>query len=575
MLRQALDAAEQHVQQQAEELRQHQTTERTPLMSPPTEVVTTRQGGYSSTLDGGGGGDSGNGRFSSVNNHRDYREASDSDDDDDDDYLSEGNDDDWQSQGTSRSSLSHLREVSDSIFLRVWKTIKGCFILVVNVENLWDAPGQGRQINRRNHCVVLLWFVILAASYTAERTTYKLIVDRTGPFRLFSVEMVAFTHALMVGLGMLISAIYRKNFSWQPLGIPLVDVGLMALLDTVHMLLVFLTGYHVAPTLTVILSQFTLPLTALISQFVHPDGYFKRCCTRRNESSNDERITAEEEINPRIFYDGSVGTPRPGCGGLSVEHISGSVIISLAVLLAIFPSIYTLIDRNFFIYADPLPLMTAYNTMLFVSSCIPAAASQLYKEHIFLQYKQPVQPDHLNFILSIFQFIFASIMSPLVYTLLGFAAADDWPTLYPSSDFGKNYGDGLRCFFGTLDEETQMNGYYDDANCRHSLLLVVLYAFSIISIGVAVDKICNAGATKVMYRGVSAGIILAVISLFIYDMHIPYFSYGAAIDSLNLVCLMLLIVGSEVYHRVSLQDATFETGYPEVENCFEEGMVLE
>lgn len=53
-------------------------------------------------------------------------------------------------------------------------------------------------------------------------------------------------------------------------------------------------------------------------------------------------------------------------------------------------------------------------------------------------------------------------------------------------------------------------------------------------------------------------------------MHIPYFSYGAAIDSLNLVCLMLLVVGSEVYHRVSLQDATFETGYPEVENCFED-----
>lgn len=71
-----------------------------------------------------------------------------------------------------------------------------------------------------------------------------------------------------------------------------------------------------------------------------------------------------------------------------------------------------------------------------------------------------------------------------------------------------------------------------------------------------------------MYRGVSAGIILAVISLYIYDMHIPYFSYGPAIDSLNLVCLMLLVIGSEVYHRVSLQDATFETtifgeDYPE------------
>jgi CRT-like, chloroquine-resistance transporter-like len=534
-LRQALDEAELNQQQQQQQQQQHRSTERSPLMSPPAEVVTTRQEGYSSTSAGG--------RNSPGNHHHHhhhhYGEDSDSGDDSDGDYLSD--DDDWQSEGTGRSSLSHLREVRDGILLRIWKTVKGCFMLVVNVENLWDTPGQGRQINRRNHFVVLLWFVILAASYTGERTTYKLIVDRTGPFRLFSVEMVAFTHALMVGCGMLISAIYRKDFSWQPLGIPVVDVGLMALLDTVHMLLVFLTGYHVAPTLTVILSQFTLPLTALISQFVHPDGYCKRCCTRRTESSSEEGENVDEEIDPQTFYDRSVGTPQPGFGGLSVEHISGSVIISLAVLLAISPSIYTLIDRNFFIYADPLPLMTAYNTMLFVSSCIPAAASQLYKEHIFLQYKQPVQPDYLNFILSIFQFIFASIMSPLVYTLLGFAAADDWPTLYPSSDFSKNFGDGFRCFFGQLDEETQVNGYYDDANCKHSLLLVVLYAFSIISIGVAVDKICNAGgttkergcvlltcknqkiklltnclflvraATKVMYRGVSAGIILAVI----------------------------------------------------------------
>lgn len=77
-------------------------------------------------------------------------------------------------------------------------------------------------------------------------------------------------------------------------------------------------------------------------------------------------------------------------------------------------------------------------------------------------------------------------------------------------------------------------------------------------------------ATKVMYRGVSAGIILSVVSLYLYDLHIPDFNYGAAIDSLNLVCLILLVVGSEIYHRVSLPDASFETVYPEVENFFDD-----
>jgi hypothetical protein len=524
MLRQALDEAD---QQQADATTvepqfQQGPTERSPLISLPSEdVVTSRRNEYPTATGSAptaAGGVAVVGATSDRPHHGEsYEEGSENESDDgeeEDDFLDDGS----QSEGTRGSSFHSIPDFQDGFLVRIWKTIKGCFILVVNVENLWDTPGQGRQITRRNHCVILFWFVILAMSYTAERTTYKLIVDRTGPFRLFSVEVVTFVHALIVGCGMMISAMYRKDFSWQPLGIPVVDVGLMALLDTFHMLLVFLTGYHVSPTLTVILSQFTLPLTALMSQFVHPDGCCKRCCSGRTESTNeDDEISNDDFIDPMTLYDGNVGTPQPGCGGLSVEHISGSVILSMAVLLAIAPSIYTLIDRNFFIYADPLPLMTAYNTMLFVSSCIPAAASQLYKEHIFLQYKQPIHSDYLNFILSVFQFIFASIMSPLVYTLLGFAADDDWPTLYASSEFSKNFGDGVRCFIGSLDEKTQEKGYYDDANCKHSLLLVVLYAFSIISIGVAVDKICNAGGTskltmKVSFSGEKMSTVLHMIT---------------------------------------------------------------
>eukprot|EP00934_Nitzschia_sp_Nitz4_P001648 Nitzschia sp. Nitz4//scaffold3_size479765//168785//170480//NITZ4_000069-RA/size479765-augustus-gene-0.34-mRNA-1//-1//CDS//3329550665//1648//frame0 len=479
--------------------------------------------------------------------------------DDDEEYTV----DDWNED-------EDIIESPPTLLSRTWTAVKACFATLVDVENLWDSPGlnESQYVSGRKKYIVFLWFFILAVSYASERYTFKLLVDRSGPFRLFAVEMLTFSHALMIGLGMLVSAISRKNFAMEPLGIPIVDVGLMALLDTVHLLLVFLSGYHVAPTLTVILVQFTLPLTAMLTQFVHRDGCFKRCCGGSQQVTEEGSPEAPPPPPPPVVQQ---GRSLAGWGGLSVEHVLGSGIIALAVLLALSPAFYTIWDPFFFIYADTIPIQTAYNTLLFVSGCIPAAASQLYKEHIFLQYKQPVQPDFLNFILSLFQLIFTSIMSPLVYTLLGLCAGDNWPSLYPSSGFSKNVVEGFQCFLGVLDQDRAENGYIDNAQCQYCMGLVLLHSFSIIAVGVAVDKIINAGATKVMYRGVSAGIIVAVMSLYFYDMHIPDFNYGPAIDSLNLVCVLLLMVGAEVYHRVSIEDATFETVYPEVENYYEDG----
>lgn len=196
--------------------------------------------------------------------------------------------------------------------------------------------------------------------------------------------------------------------------------------------------------------------------------------------------------------------------------------------------------------------------------------TQLYKEHIFLQYKQPVRMDYLNLLISVFQFVIASVMSPLLFGLQGLGASGDWTQLYPSSSFSENFSDGLKCFFGQLPDDDQRNKYPEEATCRDTLVLVTLYALSIIFVGVAVDKIVNAGATKVMYRGISAGIIVSVIAMHIYDLNEPAFNYGAAIDGLNLVCLMLLILGSEIYHRVTLPESTFETEYVLVTNIYED-----
>lgn len=199
-----------------------------------------------------------------------------------------------------------------------------------------------------------------------------------------------------------------------------------------------------------------------------------------------------------------------------------------------------------------------------MSSCIPAAAAQLYKEHVFLQSKQPVNAVQLNLLLSIFEFLFASILAPLVFELQGLGARGDWAQLYPSSKFGENFADGVRCFFRALPDEDQESKYYDDARCDFALGLAIFHAASVVAVGTAADKLVNAGATKVLYRGLSAGIVVAVLCMHAYDMHIVEFSYGPAIDGLNLACLIILILGSEVYHRVALQDLTFDTVYQPV-----------
>jgi hypothetical protein len=329
----------------------------------------------------------------------------------------------------------------------------------------------------------------------------------------------------------------------------------MALLDTAHLLIAFISGYRVPPVLTVLCVQLMLPLTAFFTQFIHPDG---RCsglfCTS----------------NGIVDYDSLVGEARPirGCGGLALPHIIGSIIIFLAVLLGLAPSFIAWIDL-YHSDKDEIPLRTAQNTFLFAASSIPAAVSQLYKEHTFLQHKQPVNPDVLNMILSVFQFTFVMIISPLVFFLQGLGCNGDWAALYPSSDIGENFQHGLQCFMGTIDPHVAKSAYHTEALCDYSMLFVILHVTSVMMVGVAVDKIVHAGATKVLYRGISAGIMLAVITMYIYDIGDPDFDYGDVVDNLNLLCTLLLILGAEVYHRVSLQDATFETIYPAMANLYD------
>lgn len=435
-------------------------------------------------------------------------------------YGATGEEDPLQNASYSYSSDEDdesFDEIEDepSIVSKCFNSILNVVRVVANVDDLWDSPRDRTRTSRLSKLIVIFWFVFASVSYAMERASFKFLVDRTGPFRLMSVQVVTFTGAIVSGL-----CLIRNRTG---LGIPVLDVGLMAILDTISLVLVFLTGNHVAPTLTVILLQFNIPFTAVLTHFL------------RGSVLNQD--------------------------GLAPSHAWGALILCLAGILALIPSILSIFDPNLFVYADPLPLRTAINTLLYASSCLFSAGSQIYKEYIFLTYKQPVNLHFLNLLLSSFQFLFTSIISPLIYILQGLGSRGDWTTFYPSKDFSVNFVDGLKCYIGLYHNERD---YPEDAQCKFSFALVLIHVVSMLGVGIALDKIVNAGATKVMYRGLSAGIILGALIMHFYDMNTSDFNYGPEIDALNLACLVLLILGSEIYHRNSLPGSTFETVYPEI-----------
>ena len=402
----------------------------------------------------------------------------------------------------------------------------------------------------------------------------------------------------------------------------------MAVLDTAYLILGVISGAHVPPVLTVILVQTTIPLTAWyvpivarvfrfrrsssrsfaktltsllffeprrrlssFTQCVHPDG---RCARRTvrdgresslpnrphdapklgalSDSTLDDVLRANHVSHlPDVSSVPNLPPPPPppvrGWGGLSRHHIVGTGLIFLAILIGLTPAVLSLdnIDIN---KKDARPDRTAYNTIVFCLAAVPAAVSQLHKEHALTRARRPVDRNRLNAILSVFQLLFALVVSPLAYGLQGMGDGPGWTELYPSERIGENFSHGMACFAGTLDEGTMKRGYPEEADCRWAWSLVLLHVSSIVMVGVAIDKL--AAATKVMYRGVSMGIMLAVLFMFVYQIRDEWCEYGMLVNIFHFTSTVVLMVGAEIYHGVILADGTFETAYPEVGDLYDE-----
>ena len=418
---------------------------------------------------------------------------------------------------------------------------------------------QEKHVSFQHKIVVMFWFLVLAIFYAIERSSFKIMVDRMGPFRMVvGGEIIVATHAVITGTWMALCCLCGK-FKKNKVMLPIADILVMAMLDAIQLLLCAISASHVAPILTAILVHVTIPFTTFINTCK------KRNCgdsTAQSQSGEEEHSMEGKPQTSQLFF--------------------GSTLILLSSILGLAPAVLTLSVPTVFPSSDLMADRTALNTILFVGSYIPGAISQSYKEQALSSFAQPVDPDLLNFILSIFSACFAFVVSPLFYPLQGIADmpslpgdetdihVKNWIHQYPSKNVSQNFKDGLQCFTGTLSDEKQIRGYPEEAHCDFAYGFVILHVCSIIVISHAVGKICSAGAFKIMHKGISAGIILSVVSLFIYQVFVDDMDYGVIPNVYHISCAAVLVMGSEVYHRVTLEMPSFETEYPPINIIYDE-----
>ncbi|KAK1735347.1 hypothetical protein QTG54_013961 [Skeletonema marinoi] len=245
---------------------------------------------------------------------------------------------DLQNQSSSYRWMKSFKKATRKLA----RKIRAVAVIIADVDNVWDSPenstttsnnssNRSRRANGgnntrssmvydvitggtstiRNRTAAIFWFVVLSISYASERSTFKIMVDRVGPFRLFSAEIILGLHVLFSSLAMVFWNIFwnkdKKEFgssygSGFGLGLPLADVGLMAILDTVYLLVGVISGAHVPPVLTVILVQAVIPLTACFTQCVHPDGYCYGYCNpnESNESTYEYSVNDASDYYPTM-----------------------------------------------------------------------------------------------------------------------------------------------------------------------------------------------------------------------------------------------------------------------------------
>mmetsp|Transcript_32069 Transcript_32069/g.93132 ORF Transcript_32069/g.93132 Transcript_32069/m.93132 type:complete len:400 (-) Transcript_32069:196-1395(-) len=329
--------------------------------------------------------------------------------------------------------------------------------------------------------------VLLCALTSVERVSFKMLVDEAEDYIFAVVLCLVLCETAFLALWLSVRDCGQPRRRSPGARFPISKLLVMAALDLAKDFAMTIPGAYVAPTLTVMLLQGQTPVSLVL------------------------RLVSS------------------GRSGFRTSHFAGAAVIAASVLVALLPA---LVSGSF---------RTVLNTLLYLSSCVPAAASALYKEQALVAFRQPVDPYELNLQVDLCQLLLLIPATPAVFRL----------TNPGSSDFVHSLQAAFRCIFsasefGASDDSLHLP---DTSSCNASLYIMLVYIVAALLVNWVVDKVFSFGSSVMLYRAVTAATLTAFIVLGFFAHGHPHSVFGVSVAVLNIPSAIILVVGSEIYHR--------------------------
>eukprot|EP00639_Heterosigma_akashiwo_P004594 CAMPEP_0194584832 /NCGR_PEP_ID=MMETSP0292-20121207/17317_1 /TAXON_ID=39354 /ORGANISM="Heterosigma akashiwo, Strain CCMP2393" /LENGTH=360 /DNA_ID=CAMNT_0039440015 /DNA_START=293 /DNA_END=1376 /DNA_ORIENTATION=+ len=231
-------------------------------------------------------------------------------------------------------------------------------------------------------------------------------------------------------------------------------------------------------------------------------------------------------------------------------HLVGLLLVCAAMGLAVFPAAYQIVAPE----VDEPP--AAWNVLVYFLAGVPAAASGLVKERALVKFARPMDPYYLNLWVALYQFLFVLLAAPLSYKFQ--SLGHDWE-FYPQASFAGALNDGWACAFWGEPRNGASDALPQRAQCAYSFYLAAGYVAAAVLVNVFVDRLLLYSTERAMYRGVTASILVACAALALYTTQSNGVYYPDSLSLLDVVSIIMLVIGLEVYHSVKEPDSDFLT----------------